>query len=132
MTDYPVTIAETLSWDSQVRQYPVRGEPGIGYFAGDVSHAHPGKPPIHCLLYRDENGYVVGILNYYEVDYPPWEEAGNVNVFVKRQNRRQGIGTRLVDEAKHRWGISHRGQRYSAEGAALAAALDDKTTTKGA
>jgi len=123
--DYEVTILETLSWESQVCQYPPVGEPGISYFAGDVSDSFPDKPPIHCLLYRAPRGILVGILNFYEVDYPPHEQAGNINVFVKANQQRKGIGTALVLEALGRWPqiLSHP-QRYSAAGVALRRHLD--------
>lgn len=123
---YEVTIDEVLPWEGQVIQYPQGGVPGITYFAGDVSEFYPGKPPIHTLLFRHLDGHVIGILNYYEVDYPPYEKAGNVNVFVDPQHRRKGVATALVRQAETRWGIDYRAQRYSAAGAALAAALDQQ------
>ena len=122
MGRYEVTIEEALPWWSQANQYPPVGEPGIGYFAGVV---YSDKPPIHCLLYRGSLGILTGILNYYEVDYPPYEKAGNVNVFVKPNQQRKGIGTALVQEALRRWPhLKDHPQRYTAQGAAFREHLD--------
>ena len=109
-----------LTWDSQVCQYPLFGRPGFCYFAGDVSAVHPGKPPIDCLLWRDRDRRVQGILNSYPVDYPPLEAAGNVNLWVNPQHQREGIGTRLWVEAQDRWGVRLQQHRFTADGAALA------------
>lgn len=126
--DFPVTIGATLTWESQVWQYPVSGPPGVSYFAGDVSDTHPGTPPVDSLLYRTEAGRLVGILNHYPVDYPPWEKAGAINVFIRRTHQRQGIATVLVAEAARRWDIDPSRQRYTASGAALARALTERKT----
>lgn len=116
---YPGAVA--LSWKSQVGQYPERGEPGISYFAGRQDTDGREYPePIHCLCWRDEEGILRGVLNYYAVDYPPWEVAGNVNVFVEPSWKHQGIGAALVSEAHRRWGINWTQQRYTREGLELA------------
>lgn len=113
---YPEAVA--YSWESQVVQYPRLGAPGIQYYAGKDEN-HP--VPIDCLLWRDEDGLVRGILNYYSVNYPPHERAGNVNLFVDPGHRRQGIATALVREANRRWGpINWSQQRYTAAGVELA------------
>lgn len=111
-----------LSWESQAQQYP-RWRPGgwgLTYFAGVVDS---DLPPIDCLLYYSDTGYLVGILNHYSIDYPPWEKAGNVNVWVHPRWQRQGIATRLVSAAIGRWKIDLTQQRFTPEGRALAESL---------
>ena len=120
---FEVTIPARLafSWESQVSQYPTKGSPGITYFAGETDYG-----TVHCLLYRDVKGDVVGILNYYDGHLKPnvWETAGNVNVWVHPDRQRRGIATRLVAEAARRWpDITLDQQRFTESGAALAARL---------
>lgn len=134
-TRLPVHLPEgSLPWESQVVQYrdaPPPEAPGITYFAGDVSDVHPGKPPVDCLLYWEWNPKrtrlrIVGIANHYPVDYPPWEEAGNVNVWVRKSHQRRGIATALYDEAVRRWNVSLVGQRFTPSGARLAEHLIER------
>lgn len=108
-------IAGTVfTFESQVCQYPHVGAPGIEYFAGDVGD---GKPPVDCLLWRDEQGLVRGILNHYPVDYPPHEKAGNVNLYVHPDWGRRGIATALMHEGERRYGLTRWDQqRYSPAG----------------
>lgn len=123
----PTLSAETLlTWESQVIQYPSTGPAGIGYMQGPIPEVHPGYY-VDCLLYRDLAGRVVGILNHYNEDSPPWERAGNVNLWVHPQRRRQGIATALWLEAKARWPeVTLDSQRFTPEGAFMANALDRK------
>lgn len=88
-----------------------------------MSRQHPGKPPIDCLLYRGEDGELLGVLNHYPADYPPLERAGNFLVLVKPSARRRGIATLLLDELDTRYGLKAEQQAYSAPGRALVAAL---------
>lgn len=104
-----------LTWESQVRQYPRRGVPGITYMAG-----HTPLGPVDCLLWRDDRKtWVRGILNHYPQGAGRLERAGNVNVFVDPQWRRQGIASALLDEARRRWSIDLGQQQYSDLGAAF-------------
>lgn len=115
---YPDAVP--YSWESQVAQYPRLGAPGVEYRTGDTGFAKP----VNCLLWRDEDGLVHGILNHYPIDMPPWEKAGNVNVFVDPARRREGIATRLVREAQRMFGpIDFEQQRFTESGAALAVTL---------
>lgn len=110
-----MTMIERLffSWESQASQYPLDGPPGvISYFAGDVGAAEP----VDCLLWRDGGGVLVGILNHYPIDYPPLERAGNFLVFVREDQRLQGIGSALLDEARRRWTIDLTQQLYTVDG----------------
>ena len=116
---YKPTIDQALSWRSQVEQYPMWGPPGIGYYPGLV----PGVTVVDCLLFRDELGYVRGILNFYSDDVPPLEKAGNVNIFVHPDHRRKGIATQLWREAERRWHVSLDDQRFTRAGAKLAESI---------
>lgn len=129
MSRFPVHLPEgALSWESQIVQYRDAEPPSeagtITYYAGSVD----SLPPVDCLLYwaPTPDGVrlrIVGILNHYAVDYPPWEKAGNVNVWVRRSHQRRGIATALWDEAQRRWPVSLDQQRFTVPGAALADAL---------
>jgi len=87
------------TWESQAAQYPRSGPPGISYFRGEVSDSYH----VDCLLYRTENGELVGILNHYPADFPPYESEGNMNIWVHPAHRRKGIGTDLFEQAFMRW-----------------------------
>lgn len=130
---FRATLSEAYSWGSQVVQYadaplPQPGEV-ITYYAG----VEPGRPPVDCLLYwvhdtrvnpaERKRPRIAGILNHYPVDYPPWEQAGNVNVWVRKPDRRKGIATALIREAARRWTIRPEQQRLTPDGVALAESL---------
>jgi uncharacterized protein YndB with AHSA1/START domain len=90
---------QMYTWESQAAQYPPSGPPGISYVRGNVSD----EVFVDCLLYRDETGELVGILNHYPVDLPPLEREGDQNIWVRPDRRRQGIGSALMTEASLRW-----------------------------
>lgn len=114
------------SWESQANQYAPLGAPGIGYerhYANE--HDAPPGPPVDCLLMRDRTGVVVGILNHYPVGgEDDLEQAGNINVWTRPDRQKRGIAKALLREAKARWDLDPRQQRYSAEGLALLHSLD--------
>jgi GNAT superfamily N-acetyltransferase len=91
-----------FSWQSQAAQYPPTGPPGFSYVRGQVTD----ELFVDCLLYRDETGGLVGILNRYPTDFPPLEREGDQNIWVHPDRRRQGIGSALITEAFFRWGPS--------------------------
>jgi GNAT superfamily N-acetyltransferase len=91
---------QMYTWESQAAQYPPSGPPGISYFCGKLSD----ELIVDCLLYRDETGELVGILNHYPADFPPYEREGDENIWVHPDRRRQGIGSALLLEARFRWG----------------------------
>jgi GNAT superfamily N-acetyltransferase len=103
-------------FETQRKQYPKKGEPGLSYFRGEF----PNEPNIwvDCLLWRDEKGKLVGILNHYPMDMT-LEKKGNVNLFIDPKAKRQGIASALLSEAIKRYNVDLRQQRYSAEGAAF-------------
>lgn len=104
-----------LPFATQVTQYPQNGEPDtIELFLGDVGK---GRLPVNCLLWRNHDGLVRGILNHYPQDYPPLEQAGNINVFVHPDWKRRGIGTALMERATELFGEPNFEQQiYSPEG----------------
>lgn len=121
-----------FSFEVQARQYDACGMPGISYFRGDIAEA---GIYVNCLLYRDEHGAVVGILNHYPVD-TKWEKRGEVNVFIKPNHTRRGIGRALWTEAEKRWGTAIRlgGQMNTPDGIAFGehlGLLDSRHRTSG-
>ena len=89
-----------LPWESQVTQYEPSGPPGTSYFRGQLTE----RLHVDCLLYRDESGDLVGILNHYPVDVPPFQSAHDINIWVRPDRRRRGIASTLLLEAFFRWG----------------------------
>jgi GNAT superfamily N-acetyltransferase len=117
------TVAEGAmqGWVSQVGQYPKKGEPGIGY-RREFAHGDAAMP-VDCLLFRNRKGALVGILNHYPLGCGP-ERPHNVNVWVRPDRQRRGIGSRLVAEALRRWPeIADGRQDYTPAGLALANAI---------
>lgn len=114
-----------FTWESQAEQYARFGLPGITYerHYANEEDAPPGAP-VDCLLMRDVHGKLVGILNHYpESDPGGLEQAGNINVWVRPDRQKRGIGTALVRAAQERWPINFQQQRYSPEGLKLLSAL---------
>jgi len=118
---------EAFSWESQVCQYARRGEPG---FTEEVHPLNGGT--VHCLLWRDQDGLLRGILNYYPtgahgetmthngvVFRMGGEKPGNANIWVDPRHRGKGIGTMVAREAISRYGIDITQQRFTPAGVAL-------------
>ena len=108
------------SWDSQAVQYAEVGKE-FGTPFSIVLFVPVGPDIIHCLLHYDETGKLDGILNHYPNDIPPWEDAGNFNVWVRPDSFRAGIGKALVAEADRLWNLDFTQQRYTVSGAKLVA-----------
>jgi GNAT superfamily N-acetyltransferase len=112
-----------FTWESQVTQYPETGPPGISYFRGQVTD----EVFVDCLLYRDETGELVGILNHYPTALPPYERQGGRNIWVHPDRRRQGIGTALILEAQIRFGRGPGGDpKLTNAGLSFMRALEDR------
>lgn len=111
-----------MSWDTQVVQYPARDTPGIHYFRGDIGQGMW----VDCLLHYDPDGSLSGILNHCPQDIPPFEKKGAVNMWVRPDRVRQGIGTALVDEAFDKWRFFGEDQRLTPNGAGFARHLHEK------
>lgn len=123
------------TWQSQVRQYPKVGTPGLRYelnhvTVAEVEHRASGaklaigsEQPVDTLVVRNRKGHVVGLLWHYPVDLPPWEAAGNVNLVVRPDRRGRGIGRQLLTEAIARWPINWAQQDFTPEGLAMVRAV---------
>jgi hypothetical protein len=95
-----ISDRQMLPWESQITQYERSGPPGVSYFRGQVSESLH----VDCLLYRDEGGDLVGILNHYPADIRPFQLAHDMNIWVRPDRRRRGIASTLLLEAHFRWG----------------------------
>lgn len=108
-----------FSFESQRVQYAYRDTPGLAYERHSLG-VWPAITIIDCLLMRDSEGLLVGILNHYPDDSNPLETPGNINVFVHPECYRQGIATALVREAARRWpDLEPDQQRYTPLGVAF-------------
>lgn len=109
-----------FAWPAQASQYPPIGHHGIRYFKGELRDGEfGGGAYVDCLLFRDEDGVLTGILNHYPQDMPPYAAAGEVVIQVRPDQRRKGIATRLLREALTRWPIDLRGQQSTPDGYAF-------------
>lgn len=117
-----------MTWESQVRQHPKVGRPGITYSTPEIDIAYGSELPdgrraifsthVDVLLFRNGKGHVVGILYHYPFDCD-LEAKGNVNIFVRPDRRRRGIGSRLLREADARFDLNLDQQKYTTGGLAL-------------
>lgn len=131
-----------FTWDSQAKQYDKVGKPGINYERHYATGCFdeigdPCDAPVDCLLYRNNKGHIIGILNHYPTtsyESPflhamkhPTETAGNVNVWVRPDRQRRGVGRKLITEALRRWpDIDVTQQKYTPAGHAWATRLLDE------
>jgi GNAT superfamily N-acetyltransferase len=118
VADKPVTVDEATvhSWESQASQYPEVGPPGTSTFQVPLTEGRH----VNCVLHRDTDGALLGILNHYPVDIPPWERKYTLNVWVHPDRRGEGIGTRLVLAAMEQgWPISVEDIQATGPGVAL-------------
>lgn len=131
-------IPPAYSWESQARQYAESGSPGLtleqhmvevdtGNEVFDIPAdlAGPNVSVIDCLLMRDEQGCLIAILNHYD-GKNPMESADAVNLWVRPDCQRRGIGTTMAQEAGRRWpGARLEDQRYTPMGMLLLRSLLD-------
>jgi ribosomal protein S18 acetylase RimI-like enzyme len=129
-------IPPAFSWESQARQYAENGAPGltleqhmvevdtgIEVFDVPAELAGPGVSVVDCLLFRGEDGSLVAILNHYD-GKNPLEAADAVNLWVRPDRQREGIGKMMTREAMQRWpGVRLENQRYTATGVYLLRSL---------
>lgn len=126
-------IGPAFTWASQESQYARSGPPGLSHEQHAIDalgkEVPLGDPSavilVDCLLMRDYQGKLIGILNHYTGDHP-LEKTGNVNIWVRPRCQRRGIGTKLLREAQQRWGIDWRQQRYTVTGLKLLKGLLQK------
>lgn len=129
-------IPPAYSWESQAQQYAESGAPGLtleqhmvevdtGNEVFDIpAHlAGPNISVVNCLLMRDEEGCLIAILNHYD-GRNPMESADAVNLWVRPDRQRQGLGTTMAHAAKERWpGVTLENQRYTRMGVYLLRSL---------
>lgn len=77
----------------------VKQAEGIEHFKGEMSN----NRWVDALLYKNKYGQIIGILNHYPFDFPPYEKKGNINVMVAPKEQGKGIGLKLVKEALNRY-----------------------------
>jgi hypothetical protein len=109
---------EPWPFNGQASQFDKKGPPGLSYFRGEGGDALKKGQWVDCLLWRDDNGILKGIVYHYPQDLS-LEKKGNMNVFISPDSKRQGIASILVAEAIERYNVDLRRQRYSEEGAAF-------------
>lgn len=131
---------EPFSFESQAKQFSIRGTPGIAYERHSVG-SFPDHDLIECLLHYSPasirfGGILTGILYFYPQDVyerrgprtgEQLEKAGAVNIFVHPRFRMRGIGRALVAEAMQRWTIDPEKQRYSQDGLHFRLALEGRS-----
>jgi ribosomal protein S18 acetylase RimI-like enzyme len=146
-------IPPAFSWTSQARQYAEIGAPGLTLeqhmvdtetgdevfdVPADLATSRPRSPlypdvsVVDCLLYRGEDGLLVGILNHYDGKIP-LEAADAVNLWVRPDCQREGIGKMMAREAAKRWpGVTLENQRYTPMGVLLLRSLvrDDRVANR--
>lgn len=119
-------IPPAYSWASQAKQYAETGTPGLTLeqhmvdlktgdevFGVSAELAGPGISVVDCLLLRDRGGSLVAILNHYD-GKNPLEAADAVNLWVRPDRQREGIGKMMVREAMKMWpGVKLEDQRYT-------------------
>ena len=109
---------EPWPFNGQASQFDKKGPPGLSYFRGEGGDSLKKGQWVDCLLWRDDNGILKGIVYHYPQNMA-LEKKGNMNVFISPDSKRQGIASILVAEAIKRYNVDLRRQRYSEEGAAF-------------
>lgn len=90
------------TWESQACQYPPTGDPGITLLNVTLNKGKSGETVVACLLSRDGDGKLIGILNrYYENN--PHQAPNTGNLWVNPNNQHQGVATGLLKEAARLW-----------------------------
>ena len=120
----PVLIALPYTFESQQVQYPPTGKPGVTFEHYDEGMTNESgaiaEVPIDCWLWRDEDGILRGILNYYphgapvQINNP--EKPGDFMVMVQRGWQRRGIATALMDACRSKYEVNFRQQHYTYPG----------------
>lgn len=108
------TVFMQDTWATMVRQVRQAGAPGVTY----ERHTDERWPQerVDCLVYRNRKGDPIGILCRYG-DMPPFEKAGNVNIWTRPDRAGRGIATKLLTDALRRWDdIDLRDQGYTHDG----------------
>jgi len=103
-------------WEDQASQYAPVGPPGITLVSQTVAFGGSTLTTIiDCLLYRNEDGLLLGILNHF-TEGNPFQKPGSCNLWVKPGHQRQGIASALLREAWHRWHLKYEDQDWTTHG----------------
>jgi ribosomal protein S18 acetylase RimI-like enzyme len=101
----------------------VEVDTGVEVFDVPADLAGPGISVVDCLLLRDDLGSLVAILNHYDGKIA-LEAADSVNLWVRPDRQREGIGKMMTREAMKRWpGVKLENQRYTRIGVRLLQSL---------
>jgi GNAT superfamily N-acetyltransferase len=71
------------------------------------------KKWVDCLLFYGEDGTLHGVLNHYPFTAFPYQKKGSINLEVRKDKRRHGIATALLNEARKRFKINLKKQDYT-------------------
>jgi len=99
--------AET--WKIIIKGYAERGYPGISYLKTEFESG----ACLESLLFRDQKGMLLGIMDYFSSDGIPNEVKGNVNVVVHPDFQNKGIGSSLWVAGMKKWQIDLNQQLYT-------------------
>lgn len=126
-------------WEEISPQFEQKGTPG--FVREQRTHWNGTRGyTISYLLFYDDDGELAGVFQHFNqdipfhekylprphyVDSPLAERAGNVNLAVHPNKRRQGIGTRLLKEAIGIWNINFDSQIYTKFGLTLVESIGD-------
>lgn len=103
-------------WENVAAEYPKFGPEGISYYRGVRADGYQ----VNCLLYRDGDGHLLGVLAHFPETIPNLERAGHGNMWVHPDHRREGVARELVLEFVRRgWHGEYKDFRVTPEGAAL-------------
>lgn len=120
-----VSDDDVRSWEGVAGFHDPVGPPGITHTTVHVYH-DATRIPIHTIEHRDDDGTLSGVLFFYEVGYGdrshPWHQRPmTVNVWVRPDRQRCGIGTKMGLAADERWPhVPLSAFDYTAGGLALA------------
>lgn len=107
----PIQETGVFAWEYQAGQYPMQGK-GIQYCRANIDDARW----VDCLLYYGDDLTLQGILNFYSFNFPPFQKKGSVNIQVRKDIRRQGIASTLMNDAMKRFEINLMEQDYTPSG----------------
>ena len=124
--DDHLNVEITTTWEAQASQFAPTGPPGITLERKTIGP--PDKETVvDCLLYRNDEGMLIGILAHYNDNHPS-QVPDSVNLLVKPDQQLKGVGKGLAREACSRWPqiLKVKGtkiQHWTAESLAWAEAL---------
>lgn len=88
-------------WDSQAIQYAATGKPGVHLETHTIGNGD-SETEVDCLLYRDDDGQLIGILNHYN-ENNKLQKPDTGNLWVKPNCQHSGVATELLRAAANQW-----------------------------